>query len=77
MTTIVIPKKEYLNLMRRQMRIEKELCVLRKVLQAEIGEERIRPAALKRWDRISRDLDRGKGRSFASVREMRAGLQIR
>lgn len=75
MTTITLPKKEYQNLIRRQSQIEKELSLLRKIVRAEVGEERIRPAVIKRWDRISQNLDRGKGRSFASLQEMKSWLR--
>lgn len=75
MNVITLPKKEYQNLIRRQSQIEKELTILRKIVQAEVSEERIRPAALKRWDRISRDLDQGRGRTFTSVREMKLWLR--
>ncbi len=75
MNIITIPKKTYQNLIRRQSQIEKELTILRKIVRAEVVEERVRPAIIKRWDRISRDLDQGKGRSFTSLREMDAWLR--
>lgn len=70
-----ITSQEYKYLVRRQERIEKEIRVLREVVNQEAGEALIRPAVLKRWERISRDLDRGKGRAFSSPAEMRRWLK--
>ena len=71
----MITSQEYKNLMRRQERIEHELVVLREVVKQEAGEALIRPAVLRRWERISRDIDRGKGRVFESAVEMRNWLK--
>lgn len=74
MATVTIPKKEYQNIARRQIVLEKELAFLKNIfLEAE--ESFIRPAALRRWERISRALDRGRGRSFTSVKEVRQWLK--
>lgn len=75
MNTITIPKKEYKNLVRRQATIEKEVDTLKQIVMAEIREERIKPSVLKRWDRISRDMDKGKGYSFSSPQEAVAWLK--
>jgi len=75
MITVTIPKKEYRNLIRRQERVEEELDILKKVVRREIQEQQIVPSVLKRWERISHDLDRGKGRSFSSAREMERWLK--
>ena len=75
MNTITLPKKEYKNLVKRQYRVEKELATLREVVRDEIEEKRIRPSVLKRWDKISRDLDKGKGRTFTSLSSMRKWLK--
>jgi len=74
MATITIPKKEYQNIVQRQLLLEKEILLLKKgLLQSD--EALIRPAILKRWERISRDLDKGKGRSFNSPKEMKGWLR--
>jgi len=65
MTTIIIPKKEYQNIIQRQSFIEKELAFLKKSL-LELDEVNIKPSVLRRWERISRELDQGKGRAFSS-----------
>jgi hypothetical protein len=75
MNTITIPKTEYQKIIRRQSQIEKELLILRKIVWAEVSEERIRPVVLKRWECISQGLDQGKGRSFASLKEMKVWLR--
>ena len=65
MTTIIIPKKEYQNIIQRQSFIEKELAFLKKSL-LELDEVNIKPSVLRRLERISRELDQGKGRAFSS-----------
>lgn len=75
MNTITIPKKDYTTLVRRQQKVERELDVLKKIVQHEIREEQIHPSIAKRWERISSDLDRDKGRSFSSVKEMKKWLK--
>ena len=55
--------------------MEKELGALKQVIHAALIEEQVRPSVLKRWERISRDLDRGRGRVFASVGEMNKWLK--
>lgn len=75
MNIVTLPRKQYRNLIERQERVEKELGFLREVVRAGIEEEYIRSATLKRWERISRDLDRGRGRVFSSLAEMRAWLK--
>lgn len=69
MLTISIPKIEYNNLLERQKRFEEELRVLKMMIQDEVDESRIRPSVLRRWDRISHDLDKGKGLVFSSAKE--------
>lgn len=71
----IITKKEYQHLVKRQEKIEEELNVMKRILWIESDEEKIRPAVLKRWEKISRDMDRGKGRVFTSVSEMKKWLE--
>ena len=75
MQTVVIPKREYHNLVERQIKIEKELRAVREIVRHEMTEDRIRPEVLARWEKISRDLDQGKGHTFSSVSRMRTWLK--
>ncbi|MDP2668997.1 MAG: hypothetical protein Q8P07_04150 [bacterium] len=69
-------QKEYKEILRRQNKLEASLEALRKVIDSEYDEDRIKPSALKKWDKISRDMDRGKvGRTFTSAQEMRKWLK--
>ena len=74
MVTVTIPKKQYQNIIQRQSLLEKEMGALRKIL-FELDEINIKPSALRRWERISRDLDRGLGRSFSSFKGMKEWLK--
>ncbi len=75
MRTATITKQAYRELLRRQERIERQVRTLSEVVRHEADEDRIRPTVLKRWERISRDLDQGKGRVFSSVAAMREWLR--
>lgn len=75
MQTVTILKREYQGITERQMKIEKELRVVKEMLRCEISEEYMRPEILARWEKISRDLDRGKGHAFSSVSQMRSWLK--
>jgi len=75
METLTIPKKEYHRLVRRQEKIEEDMRIMKEVLRDEINGENIRPTVLKRWERISSDLDAGKGRVFLSSRDMRSWIR--
>lgn len=74
MNTVTIPKKEYQDIASRQIFLEKEVAILKRVvLKSE--EDFIEPAALRRWEKISRAMDGGGGRSFASAKEMKRWLK--
>ncbi len=74
MTTITIPKKEYQAIIQRQYLIEKELAFFKKSF-FEFDDINIKPIAVRRWERISRDMDKGKGRSFISAKKMKEWLK--
>lgn len=74
MVTVTISKKEYDTIILKQSLIENELAFLKKRL-FELDEINIRPSVLRRWEHISRKLDKGNGRSFSSFKEMREWLK--
>ena len=74
MSTIAIALKEYEGLVKRQEKIEAELDILKRIVLLD-DERFIKPSVLKRWERISGDLDRGKGHIFDSAEEMRGWLK--
>lgn len=70
-----ITQKEYQNLVKRQEKVEEDLNIMKKILWIESKEEQIKPSVLKKWEKISHDMDLGKGRSFTSVSEMKKWLK--
>jgi len=70
-----ITEREYKNLVQRQAKVEGDLNILKKIVLLEAEEENIRPVVLRRWEKISRDLDRGRGRSFDSAKEVKKWLK--
>ncbi len=74
MNTITISQKEYKTLKEKSVRYER----IKKIFPLYFSNEEelaIRPSVLKRWERISRDLDLGKGASFASIKNMKQWLK--
>ena len=69
-----ITQTEYKKLVERQNRVEKELYTLKEAVRRET-EEYINPLMAKRWERVSNDLDGGKGRVFSSVEKMNRWLK--
>lgn len=51
------------------------MVFIKKLMRTELNGEIIRPPVLRRWERISRDLDRGRGRTFTSVKAMHEWLK--
>lgn len=69
-SSITISKHKYVILEKRQEKIEAELDFLKQLILAD-DEKFIKPSVLKSWERISHDMDNGKGRIFNSVAEMK------
>ena len=69
----VATQNKYTEVLRRQEKLEREFNMLKKAV-LETDETNINPAVLKRWERISKDLDNGKGRQFSSLRDMKKWL---
>ncbi len=70
-----ITQKEYKDMISRQSKIEAAIDALSKVVASEIDDSRIKLTVLKRWDRISKDLDNGRGRFFSSAGEAKKWLR--
>lgn len=74
MTTVTIPKNEYLKIVETQEKLREKLDLLQKMFEEEIQEE-IRPEYAKKLDRISADLDKGRGVRFLNAREAKKYLR--
>lgn len=72
--SIITAPKEYKLLVKRQEKIEAELDILKRIVFLD-DEKFIKPLVLKRWERISRDLDQGRGRMFDSSVEVKSWLK--
>lgn len=73
MSTVIAPN-EYKDLLKRQYKVEAELDFLKKLVLAD-DEKFIKPSVLKKWERISCDMDNGRGRVFNSITEMKDWLK--
>ena len=72
MTTIIA--RQLNALLERQERTEKQLALLKKAVLTD-DERFIYPKILKKWEQISRGLDRKKDRSFSSVSDAKKWLK--
>ena len=61
---------QYQTIFERQNMLEKKLDVLMRQIFS-FDESSIRPEVLRRWEKISQDLDRGKGKKFYSSKEVK------
>ena len=68
MTTITMPKKEYARIIKTQEQLSSKLNVLTHLFKQELGGE-IRPEYAKKLNRISKDLNKGKGTRLLSANE--------
>ena len=68
-------QKAYKEILRRQNKLEEAFEALRSIVNNEFDEHRIKPSVLKKWERISHDMDNGKGRFFNSPEEARKWLK--
>ncbi len=66
MTTVTIPKKEYLGLKKQQREIVIELSLM-KAAVLELVKNEVRPSVIKRLEYQSKILDKKKGKSFSSI----------
>jgi len=66
MTTITIPIKEYKQSIQMQKNILSRLDLLQKVV-FESSKDEIVPNIMKRFEKISIDLDNNKGKKFSSI----------
>lgn len=73
MTTITIPKTEYMKIVKTQEELKNKVNLLQKMFQNEICEE-IRPEYIKKLERLDREIDKGKCVRFTSVSEMKKYL---
>ena len=72
----IIAQKEYKEILRRQDKLEEALKAIRKIIDVEFNDDaRIKTSALKKWEKISHDLDNGKGLFFNSPAEARKWLK--
>lgn len=70
MNTIAIPKTQYRDALKTQYE-EKHKATLTKKEDFDCGCDEVTDAYAKKLERISREVDEGKGISFSNAREMK------
>lgn len=74
MTTVTIPKKEYLGLKKQQKEIAVELSLVRAAV-LELARNEVRPSVMKRLERQSKILDQKRGKPFSNIEGFKRYLQ--
>jgi len=76
MTTITIPKNEYLKIIKTQEELKEKVNWLQKMFHGEFCDcDEVRPEYAKKLDRLDANLDKGKGVRFLSATEMKKFLR--
>ena len=74
MTTITIPKTEYLKIVKTQEELKKRVDLLQKMFFDAEEDREVRPEYIKKLERIDASLDKGKGVRFLSANEAKKYL---
>ena len=75
MPTMTQKEIGYKEILRRQDKLEAAFEAIRKIVDSEFDDDRIKPSALKKWEKISREMDSGKGTFFSSPEAARKWLK--
>lgn len=73
MGTITIPKTEYQNIIKSQVKLSRRLDLMQKMISEFITDE-ISPEYVKKLNRISAQMDKGEGIRFSNPKEMKKYL---
>lgn len=73
MNGFLIPKTEYRKLLQTQKELFSRINRLEKII--EELELEVKPSVLKRWEKQSKLIDQGKGKTFKSMKEFREHLK--
>jgi len=68
-------QKAYKEILRRQDKLEAAFDVIKQLVDSEFEDSHIRASALRKWEKISREMDKGKGTFFNSPEEARKWLR--
>ncbi|MBT3282776.1 hypothetical protein HN375_01295 [bacterium] len=69
MNTITLSKTKYLNIQDSQKKLMQKVELMQKML-LELAEDNVRPKYADKLNKISADMDKGKGVKFANARDM-------
>lgn len=72
----IMAQKEYKEILRRQDKLEEAFEAIKNIVDGAFDDARIKPSALKKWEKISREMDNGKGLFFNSPEEARKWLKM-
>lgn len=73
MSTITLSKTKYLDIHNSQKRLTQKVNLMQKML-LDLTEDEVRPGYADKLNKISADMDKGKGIKFASARDVKKYL---
>ena len=73
MTTITIPKTEYKEIIKTQEKLSQKLDLIQRMI-IELIRDEINSQYSKKINRLSQEIDQGKGIKFSNLREMKKYL---
>lgn len=73
-STITLDRKDYRELLRKQTSIEREVSTLREAV-LELSKDELRPAVVNRLEKQSGILDKGGGRRFSSMKDLKVYIK--
>ncbi len=73
-STVTIDKKIYQELLKKQTGIETEVSILKEAV-LELSKNEIKPAVIRKLESQSRILDKGGGRRFFNLKELKIHLK--
>ena len=74
MNTVSIPRIEYQNILKTQKELRSKVAVIENIISDSLLDE-VSQKYAKKLERISSEMDKGKGVRFSSVREMKRYLR--
>lgn len=69
MNTITLSKTKYLNIYNSQKKLTEKVNLMQKIL-LDLTEDSVRPEYADKLNKISADMDKGKGIKFANARDV-------
>lgn len=75
MNTVLIPKKEYKQILKTQDILSSQVSDLKKFIANIVANDELNVRTVKKLEKISKDIDGGKGKRFNTVTSLKTYLR--